>query len=178
MHSKRVAKDRLVKWVNQATNGQESYTVMHFACFNGNLHILKYAIEMGATINQANRQSRSGISLFHAAAQGDHAHILGFLKRITEKDYIKLDLTKYRDLNNSSPIHWACAKGSENILQYLLAWGPTDINSQDSLGLTPLHLAVKSAEDIKSTRMVRLLLIRGAERNIKDIYGRKAINIA
>jgi ankyrin repeat protein len=59
-----------------------------------------------------------------------------------------------------------------------LAWGPSDINSQDSLGLTPLHLAVKSAEDIKSTRMVRLLLIRGADRNIKDIYGRRAIDIA
>ena len=36
------------------------------------------------------------------------------------------------------------------------------------MGLTPLHLAVKSAEDIKSIRMVRLLLIRGAERNVVD----------
>jgi ankyrin repeat protein len=45
-------------------------------------------------------------------------------------------------------------------------------------GLTPLHLAVRSAEESKSTRSVKLLLIKGASRNKRDNFNRKPIDIA
>jgi hypothetical protein len=35
-------------------------------------------------------------------------------------------------------------------------------------GYTPLHLAVKSVEALRSVRPVRSLLIRGASRDIRD----------
>ena len=59
----------------------------------------------------------------------------------------------------------------------MIAWG-ADINAQDDFGITPLHIAVQNAEEIKTGRIVRLLLIKGAERYIKDKYNRFPIDIA
>ena len=44
-------------------------------------------------------------------------------------------------------------------------------------GLTPLHLAVRFVEQSENTRSVRLILMRGASKNIEDIMGRKPIDI-
>jgi hypothetical protein len=37
--------------------------------------------------------------------------------------------------------------------------------------LTPLHLAVKTAEDIFTTRSIRALLLKGANARMKDLNG-------
>jgi ankyrin repeat protein len=66
---------------------------------------------------------------------------------------------------------------AETATAYLLAWN-CDVNSTDSNGLTPLHLAVKSSEEIKSSRSVRHLLIKGASRSIRDKLGRTPLDIA
>ena len=44
--------------------------------------------------------------------------------------------------------------------------------------MAPLHLAVKSSEENKSARSVKILLIKGADRNLKDGFDRKPIDIA
>ena len=69
------------------------------------------------------------------------------------------------DRKNSTPLHWASFAGAEIALSYLVAWGG-DVNAQDSKGLTPLHLAVKSCEDLKNTKSIRQLLIKGSDVNI------------
>ena len=51
------------------------------------------------------------------------------------------------------------------------------MNSIDNAGLSPLHLAVKAAEEMKSTRSVRHLLIKGADKNIKDKAGRLPLDV-
>jgi uncharacterized protein len=88
----------------------------------------------------------------------------------------KFSIDSYRDLRGATPLHWACAKGSEDILQYLIAFG-SDINAQDFMGITPLHLAVKISDENRSTRMFRILLIKGADRNIRDKLGRRPIDL-
>jgi len=60
---------------------------------------------------------------------------------------------------------------------YLLAWD-AEVNAEDASGLTPLHLAIKASEELKSTRSVRHLLIKGADRNMKDKMGRTPMDIA
>ena len=47
---------------------------------------------------------------------------------------------------------------------------------RDSKGLTPLHLAVKSAKEHRSTKGVKQLLIKGADRNALDNSGMKPID--
>jgi ankyrin repeat protein len=49
-----------------------------------------------------------------------------------------------------------------------------DLNAKDQKGYTPLHLAVKSVEALKSTRPVRALLLKGADRQAVDQDGRTA----
>jgi ankyrin repeat protein len=51
------------------------------------------------------------------------------------------------------------------------------VNAQDINGFTPLHLAVRAADKLKSTRTVRHLLIKGADRSIKDNKGMTALDI-
>ena len=58
----------------------------------------------------------------------------------------------------------------------MLAWN-SEVNAIDSNGLSPLHLAIKAAEDLKSSRSVRHLLIKGADRKLKDNMGRTAMDI-
>ena len=72
-----------------------------------------------------------------------------------------------RDKRDSTPLHWAAFAGAELALSYIVAW-ECDINAVDAKGLTPLHLAVKSSEDLRSTKAIKQLLIKGADRNIKD----------
>jgi len=72
-----------------------------------------------------------------------------------------------KDSRGSTPIHWVCYSKSEIALCYLLSWVKI-LDDQDVEGYTPLHLAVKSVDALKSTRPVRSLLIRGASRDIKD----------
>ena len=43
--------------------------------------------------------------------------------------------------------------------------------------MTPLHLALKGADQLKSTRTVRHLLIKGARRDLRDKYGRTPLDI-
>lgn len=45
------------------------------------------------------------------------------------------------------------------------------MNIRDANGLTPLHLAVRSADDAESTKHIKYLLIKGAKKNLKDSLG-------
>ena len=59
-----------------------------------------------------------------------------------------------KDLRHSNPLHWAAFSGAELTLNYIIAWGG-DLNAQDSKGLTPLHLAVKSYKENRSTKGIK-----------------------
>lgn len=50
-----------------------------------------------------------------------------------------------------------------------MAW-ETEVNAKDSKGLTPLHLAIKASEDLQSTRTIRHLLIKGADKTAEVNY--------
>ena len=50
-------------------------------------------------------------------------------------------------------------------MSYILA-ADVDVNAKDTKGLTPLHLAVKPCEDMRSSRSLKHLLIKGADRTI------------
>lgn len=56
-----------------------------------------------------------------------------------------------------------------------MAWNP-DVNAQDKEGFTALHLAVRSVEELESTRPIRALLMKGANPNIRDNQGKLPID--
>ena len=73
-------------------------------------------------------------------------------------------------------MHWACYSKSEFALCYILALKP-NLGIQDASGLTPLHLAIKSVGDLSSTRPVRALLLKGADRNVKTKSGQTVFEV-
>lgn len=81
-----------------------------------------------------------------------------------------------RDIKNSTPLHWACYTRSELAIGYILSMKP-DIEAQDIQGFTPLHIAVPGVMNLGSTRSVKALLLRGANREAKDNKGKKPIDL-
>jgi ankyrin repeat protein len=78
------------------------------------------------------------------------------------------------DSKGSGAIHWAAYLGSENAVNFLVNWD-ISLNEKDlDGGYTPLHLGVISG----NSRLVRKLLIKGADKNIFDKQGKKPIDIA
>ena len=72
-----------------------------------------------------------------------------------------------------TPLHYACAKGHLEVAQFLIANGAT----VDSLSLgntTPLMMAVQSGNE----QLVKLLLDKGADLQIRNAQGLTAIDIA
>ena len=52
-----------------------------------------------------------------------------------------------KDNRGSRPLHWAAYSQAEITLVYLLSW-VDDLDDQDCDGFTPLHLAVKSVDQL------------------------------
>ena len=76
-----------------------------------------------------------------------------------------------KDSKKCTPLHWACYTCSEMALDYILSMKP-NLEAKDIRGLTPLHIAVNCVDKIGSTRCVKALLLRGADRNVEDKEGK------
>jgi len=160
------AEMEIKKWVNMPTSSDEGFYPLHFSSFHGNPKLIELLVAAGANINVKNKQ---GINLLHVGAQGDQAYSLTYFK-----NHINLNDT---DDEKSSPLHWACFSGSDTAIYFLLAWAE-NVNSQDNMGYTPLHLAVRSAEHFPTTRSIKELLIKGADKNLRDIGGKRPVDLA
>jgi len=160
-------KSKLKEFVNTPTQGDEGFYALHYASFHGNVRLIKALVACGANPRARNKQH---INMLHVAAQGDQAFSLTYFK----DRGVPLDET---DHEMSTPLHWASFSGSDTAIYYLLAW-KVEVNIQDNMGFTPLHLAVRSAEHFPSTRAIKELLIRGADKQIRDAAGKKAADLA
>ncbi len=72
-----------------------------------------------------------------------------------------------------TPLHYACAKGQFDVAQFLIANGAT-VDSMSLGNTTPLMMAVQSGND----QLVKLLLDKGADLQLRNSNGLTAIDIA
>ena len=79
------------------------------------------------------------------------------------------------DSRHSTPLHWATFAGADLALSFLVANG-AELDAQDLKGLTPMHLAVKTSENMRTTRLIRGLLLKGADPQIQDHNGRLPVD--
>lgn len=151
-------------WVN--FKNKFDYTALHYVAQTGNYTMLTLLVEKaGADLNIRNKL---GASVMHIAAQKDQPlSLYYFWKR-------GMDIN-IRDYKNCTPLHWACYMRCEMALTYLLTMKP-NLEAKDSHGLTPLHIAVSQAERLGSTRNVRVLLLKGADRDATDLDGKKPVD--
>lgn len=72
-----------------------------------------------------------------------------------------------------TPLHYACAKGHLEVAQFLIANGAI-VDSMSLGNTTPLMMAVQSGNE----QLVKLLLDKGADMQIRNAQGLTAIDIA
>jgi len=72
-----------------------------------------------------------------------------------------------------TPLHYACAKGHFEVAQFLIANGAT-VDSMNLGNTTPLMMAVQSGNE----KLVKLLLDKGADLQLRNAQGLTAIDIA
>lgn len=125
--------------------------------------MVKYLTLLGADVDI---KTPLGLGAAHLAAQGDFPHIIAFFG---ETGISLID----SDSKLSTPLHLASYVGAYYAVSVLTTMNATiDLKNKD--GHTPLHLAVLS----DNSRIVRLLLLKGADKKIKDCKGRTALSIA
>ena len=59
---------------------------------------------------------------------------------------------------------------------YILSMKP-DLEAKDIQGFTPLHIAVTSVQKLNSTRSVKALLLKGADREAVDDKGKRPVDL-
>lgn len=145
----------------------DGLTALHFAAFRGNLDIVKYLTKMGAN---PFIKDKDGQNVVHIAAQGGKVNVIYYFL-----DNYKFDIND-TDCRESTALHWASYLNKEITLSYLIAFG-ANINIQDVEGNTPLHLSVVSSDVVQETRCCKILLLKGASRNIINNNGQRPIDI-
>lgn len=78
------------------------------------------------------------------------------------------------DSKGNTPLHWACYSGMEHAAFALVSWGAEIDRREDHFGMTPLHLAVMSG----NARIVKKLLLKGCDRNVRSYNGKLPLDIA
>lgn len=149
-------------WLNMKTG--EGFVAIHFAAYKGNIELMKLLEEYGASFVEKNKR---GLNPLLVAAQGDQPISMAYLlkKGLTVQD---------KDYSGNTALHWASYFGMENAVNFLISW-KTDLEDVDySFNCTPLHLAVNSG----NIRVVRKLLVKGANRHAKNLEDKMPIDIA
>lgn len=143
----------ITNWMNQKNN--EGFTPLIYASYSGHIDIIRYLVEEFHVNEKI--VTNTGLNPLHLAAQKNMVMpFLYFRGRINLDDVDDLD---------STALHWAAYMNSENVVAYILSESDFNgLNKRDKEGNTPLMLAVTYG----NTRVARKLLIKGANRRIKN----------
>ncbi|QWD77199.1 ankyrin repeat domain-containing protein [Polynucleobacter sp. MWH-Svant-W18] len=101
--------------------------------------------------------------LMIASIQGN----LPLVKRLVEKNHAAIDHIAW------TPLHYASARGQVSVAEFLLSEGAI-VDSRSLNDTTPLMMAVQSGNE----QMVKLLLDKGADIQLRNSLGFTAIDIA
>ncbi|TEY41047.1 hypothetical protein BOTCAL_0405g00050 [Botryotinia calthae] len=115
---------------NAITDMQD--TCLHEAAENGHDEVIKQLIVKGANADLA--RLRDGYTPLHLAAENGHAKAV--------EELLHVAYVNARDDLGRTPLHCACLKGNENIINYLLD-ANADVLMQDYKMRTPLEIAIE-----------------------------------
>lgn len=138
-------------------------TALQYACYLGNVEIVKCLIDKGANVNI---QNANKVTPLHTASNMGSTEIA---RLILERD---VDLT-IKDETLSTPLHCAADRGNEDIVWLILlknrrsSVNPRDyLNMEDILGRTAIENAVKGFEisyGAQKDNIVNMLILEGSK---------------
>ena len=142
----------------------QNVSLLHRACYTGNIEVVQYLVEKGADIHQRSSTDTQYNPLEYATIKGFN-DIVGFLIE-NGSDVQSLEPTL-----ESQAIHFAAMKNNTNTIELLIAAG-SDVNSKAKNGTTPLILACHYGY----VDVVDCLIKNGAMNNICDDHSNYPIH--
>ncbi len=157
--------EQFFNWVFEYN--KDKANVFDVAAERGNINIIQYLFVILSKTSEVRLELKEPKNnLFHFAAQHNQCYPIIFFYEKLQSYFKETLIIDTPNENGISPLLYACIKGSKQVMDLLLDLG-VNINSVDKDGNTCLHYAVMS----NSPRVVKKLLVRGANRELKNIKG-------
>ncbi|XP_067653208.1 putative ankyrin repeat protein RF_0381 [Haliotis asinina] len=153
------------KGANLTLLDDEDNNILHVACMEGNLGIVKY-IHSQKIIDIESR-GRNGTTPLMSAAMFGKKDVFSFLMKIGA------DISKEDD-DGENILHVSCQGGNVDIVKYVLKHNVLYINSTDDKGIAPLLLAAGYGNKL----VFHFLIERGADTFTKDSTNRNVLHWA
>jgi len=131
------------------------------ACENGDIKEVRWLLNAGANVNEANYFTGS-TPLIESCRAGNFEIVRLLLEKGAKVDS--------RDESKASALMWACDKGNDQIVKLLLE-AKADVNLTDKFGRAVLLWA-------QNPTIVKLLLVAGADPNKRNQFGRTLVSEA
>jgi ankyrin repeat protein len=181
----------------EAVHDPSGETPIHLAASRGSFDVFRLLVHKGANMTKIDNEGKSilykvaqstcgeiisffldqctqidtGVyemqTMLHIATNCDHTDIMIQLLRRNAKINAK-------DRYGQTPLHIAAQEGHHKALRLLLDFG-ADVNARDMGGETPLFSAIRSGW---SEYMIRELLVRGADRFIRNFNRKSPTQVA
>jgi ankyrin repeat protein len=151
-----VVKLLIAKGANVDAKGRNGWAPLHNAARQGRRHVVELLLAKGADVNAKDNRGRTP---------------LWWANRRGHKEIVEMLLSNKADI--SAALFSAAQSGDKKFVERLLDLG-ADVNSQDNLGLTPLHVAASRQDK----EIVTLLLAHDAKVNVKDKAERTPLHYA
>lgn len=158
-----LTKYEFISFVNQ--KNKSGFTALHYACYNGNIKLIKLLINYGADINMINN---NGLNVLHLAAQGNQSTPLYYFIH-----KYKMNINTIDKLGNT-PLHWACFYNNDKSLNFLLLCDEININIKNKSGFTALHFSVLG----NNINAIKKLILAGADISIKNNNNETCLDLA
>ena len=165
-------KEQFFDWFTMENS--EELTGFDIAAQRGNKEIIKFLFEIISKTDEGKlRLTEKRNSVFHNAAKKNQCYPIIFFYEKLQKFFPNNKIFDTPNQYNITPLHYACYNKCSNAIDLLLDLG-ADFNAVDVDGKSVLSYAVCSG----STRTVKKLLIRGADKSIKEIEGKTPYDLA
>ena len=151
-------------FINSKSN--KGISVFNFACYKGNMKIIKFLLKSGADYSY---KGNNGLScLHHSAMTNKVTPIYYMIKKYNMNQYEK-------DKDGNTFFHWACYCSSIDVINFFLNDDNFDINVPNNLGIIPLQYYILSKPEY--LKPIKKLIRRGADPYIKNKNGENSFDI-
>ena len=164
--------DNFFDWLLCENN--EKMTSLDLCAQIGNREIINYMYTIISKTTESKfriTENRKGI--FHYAAMHNQCYPIIYFHEKLQKFFKKITIIDVPSDLGITPLHYACIKGSKNAVDLLLDLG-ANINAIDVDGNNCVHYAVIS----NNPSLLKKLLVRGAEKTIRNNSGKLPIDLA
>lgn len=170
----------IAKGADVRAKDQSGATVLNAAAAANNIKLARLLLDKGADVNSMDGAGFNPLMI--AAANGDRSAPL--VKLLIERgaavngaciDSVEMMKNGPIGIGKLTALLVAAGQGSYQTVESLLKAG-ANVNATDIRGMTPLMLAITT--DHPDARIVRLLLEKGADRNLKSLKAETALDWA